>query len=264
VKSTSEQILNVYKDDLIQFKDIVTNDTKKIIADNKEILEKEGAAGITNKLSEGVSSSISMITESIANFDITKITNFTSNEKETDLEKRIRELQQDPKTFTSEPEDPEFVNWKTTFDWNQHKDETQSILATSSDIFLLYSKLVPESLSPQEFWERYYYRLKVHKDEEEKKAALLKGSAPLVSELSWDDDEAETQNEEVQQNTVEEPIKSEEEIPSEPETPTPLQNTQENDNNTVESTTETPLKENTNPPPDKNNKEKGDDWLDWN
>jgi len=177
--------LSVYKEDLIQFKDIVAKDTKKIIDENKEFLEKEGAAGIKNKLTEGVSNGINIITESIANFDITKITNFTSTQDlETDLDKRIKQLQQDPNTFT-EPEDQEFLNWQSTFDLNQHKSEIEAILSTNSEIFLIYSRLVPESISPQDFWERYYYRLKLQKEDEERKIALLK--APEVTQLTWDD-----------------------------------------------------------------------------
>jgi len=137
------------------------------------MLERDGAAAITSKLTEGVTTGITKITEGLKN--ISQITNYlTSPEEESDIALRLKKLQQDPSTFNSEPEDPEFIAWKQSYDWNEKKEETQHILATNKEIFNTYSQLVPKLLSPQDFWERYYYRVKVLNEEEEKRAALLK------------------------------------------------------------------------------------------
>jgi len=185
---------------------MIAEDTKKIISDNREMLERDGAAAITNKLTEGVTTGISKITEGLASINITQIANYlTSQEEESDIALRLKKLQQDPNTFNSEPEDAEFIEWKQTFDWNIKKDETQHILATNKEIFNTYSQLVPKLLSPQEFWERYYYRIKVLNDEEEKRAALLKRAAeqaPSVTDLTWDEfDVDEKQSNEVLNET---------------------------------------------------------------
>jgi len=58
--------------------------------------------------------------------------------------------------------------------------------------------MVPALLSPQDFWERYYYRVKILAEEEEKRAALLKRATEQTSvgELTWDefDDEKQPEN----------------------------------------------------------------------
>jgi len=198
VKQASEQIYNVYKDDLSQFQTTVVEDTKKLIAENKELLDRNGAAVITNKLAEGVTTGISKITSGIANIDISNLTSYLSSTQtqESDLAIRIKKLQQDPQTYDQVPDDPTFVAWKTKFDWSTKKEETQQILASNKEIMELYTQLVPSIISPQEFWERYYYRLKVAQDEFQKREALLKRAtvqATSVNELTWDDFDDEKQ-----------------------------------------------------------------------
>jgi len=189
---------------------------------------------------------------------------------ETDLDKRIKQLQQDPNTFT-EPEDQEFLNWQSTFNLNQHKSEIEAILSTNSEIFLIYSRLVPESISPQDFWERYYYRLKLQKEEEERKIALLKGKAPEVTQLTWDDSFEEDKSTDHQPQAPEPQPEAEDSTAistTTSEITEPLPNpeipvvTTETVPTPVDDTHDTPVLSNQN----EEKSEKGEDWkeiLDW-
>jgi len=147
------------------------------------------------------------------------------------------------------------MKWKTTFDLNQHKSETQSILSNNSEIFLIYSRLVPESISPQDFWERYFYRLKIQKEEEEKRIALLKGTAPAVTQLTWDEfEEEKSQPVEIQETTPLPEVKESDFIHQEALTTVPKSDPL---------TTEDSPYDTTLPPVNEEKTEKGEDWLDW-
>jgi len=63
--------------------------------------------------------------------------------------------------------------------------------------------MVPALLSPQDFWERYYYRVKILAEEEEKRAALLKRATEQTSvgELTWDDFDDDKQPENTESPT---------------------------------------------------------------
>jgi len=76
--------------------------------------------------------------------------------------------------------------------------------------------MVPALLSPQDFWERYYYRVKILAEEEEKRAALLKRATEQTSvgELTWDDFDDDKQPENTESPTKIPTLENPTEIPS--------------------------------------------------
>jgi hypothetical protein len=73
-------------------------------------------------------------------------------------------LEGDPATFTSEPNDVDFDNWKDSFfsDWDQvHRDvaaDCEVALEKSQLLSWQHARLVPASVSARDFWCRYLYR----------------------------------------------------------------------------------------------------------
>lgn len=88
----------------------------------------------------------------------------------------IRAVEADPRTFCHDPEGPlqEFASWLEKFDLKKHEDNVQRILETSTDVREFYDKLVPQELSRERFWQRYFYRVDKLKEMESRRAAALK------------------------------------------------------------------------------------------
>eukprot|EP01124_Arcella_intermedia_P002055 TRINITY_DN11130_c0_g1_i2.p1 TRINITY_DN11130_c0_g1~~TRINITY_DN11130_c0_g1_i2.p1 ORF type:complete len:185 (+),score=58.43 TRINITY_DN11130_c0_g1_i2:2-556(+) len=141
VKQTSEQIINVYKDDIAEFGSVVTQDTKKIIAENRQILERDGAAAITNKLTEGVTTGISKLSEGIQTLSDISTNILHPKPESNEVLEKMNKLQEDPASLNDFIMDPQFIEWQKTFDWNTKKSETEIILSSQKDILNTYTQL---------------------------------------------------------------------------------------------------------------------------
>jgi hypothetical protein len=90
-------------------------------------------------------------------------------------------LESDPTTFTFEPNDINFINWKDSFfsDWEQvHRDvatDCEFALEKSQLLSWQYGRLVPASISTRDFWCRYLYR----------RAILVRNSSNLEHDKSY-------------------------------------------------------------------------------
>lgn len=51
---------------------------------------------------------------------------------------------------------------------------------------------VPEELTENEFWKRFFFRVHQIEVEEKKRRALIQGTLEVEDEFSWEDDEEET------------------------------------------------------------------------
>jgi hypothetical protein len=72
-----------------------------------------------------------------------------------------------------EPDDADFEKWLTTFNLELKSEEVSRILTNNPQISELYQQLCPATLSPQEFWGRYYFRLEKLQQKENKRKELL-------------------------------------------------------------------------------------------
>ncbi|RWS29589.1 synapse-associated-like protein [Leptotrombidium deliense] len=73
----------------------------------------------------------------------------------------VSAVQSDPQTYLHEPQGPpdNYESWLATFNLIDHESEVQQLLSSVPDVNNIYSKLVPSSLTHDEFWHRYFYRI---------------------------------------------------------------------------------------------------------
>lgn len=88
----------------------------------------------------------------------------------------VKAIQSDPHTYCHEPEGlPEdYESWLGTFKLLDKEPLMQRILETSPEVREFHETLVPQELSNDSFWHRYFYRLHQLKDMESKRAIILK------------------------------------------------------------------------------------------
>jgi len=167
----------------------VATDASKVIAENAQQLEK---TNITETLTSGLSAISEGLTGSLTSLS-SLASKFAAGTEESELIKQINQLQKDPQTFNKKPEDSKFATWAPTFNIDSKKDEIQYNLANNADLMQMYSELVPNVITSKEFWERYYFRLQIVKEEEEKRATILARAKnrPDV-DLKWDDFDDDT------------------------------------------------------------------------
>jgi len=177
VKQQTETIVNIYKEDLKEFSNTITNDTKEIIKD-PEITSKIGLSGLfgysQNKPSE--KEKISVIVDR--------------------HQARILILESELSTYCTEPSDREdFMFWKEEFNLQSKTDEISNLLSDKEKIREAHSKLVPIAVSYSDFWERYYYKMFKLNQVDERRAALVKRATNSTQSdeerFIWDEIEEE-------------------------------------------------------------------------
>ncbi|CAH9081260.1 unnamed protein product [Cuscuta europaea] len=111
------------------------------------------------------------------------------------LDAQLTTIQNDPNTFSEEPEDfEEYRKWKSEFNLNDKRDEFVNLIAENSTLEGVYKRLVPTGEVDEEtFWCRYFYRVHKLKQQESVRAKLVKRAISVDEEevLSWDVDDDE-------------------------------------------------------------------------
>lgn len=107
------------------------------------------------------------------------------------IEAQIRAIQHDSSTYCEEPEDVEdFKAWQSTFDLRGNKQDVDSLLEENTFLQELLARLVPDVVTEETFWTRYFYRLHKLRQTEEARAHLVKrATASEEEDLSWDTDD---------------------------------------------------------------------------
>jgi len=220
VQEKGSEILEVYKEDINEFTSIISSDAQTVIGAVNEALPQgenivtQGLTSLTDGLSavgeyagqqitylageetyEVVTTGISSLTDGInavADLAEQKISYYTGdwNEKQ-----QQPTLETDRTTFEKDPDDPLFQEWKKDFEWSKKNEEINLILGNHPAIMSIYQELVPEQMSPQDFWERYFFKTMKFKQQEEKKALILEKVQLLENESlsEWGDDLEEEQ-----------------------------------------------------------------------
>lgn len=83
-------------------------------------------------------------------------------EHQTRSEARLNAIQHDPNTFQKEPtgRPEDFEAWLLMFDVNQKRQEMERLLDSVDVIQEFYDKFVPLAVTHNEFWQRYFYRVR--------------------------------------------------------------------------------------------------------
>jgi len=147
VKQQSEHIISIYKEDLQEFTQTIHTDTKEVIKKLPQDQEKfSELLGITTK--KGV------IQKS-----------------------RLISLQSELSTYCTDPIDVDkFQAFKSEFQIASRTEEISLLLSTNDKVREIHTKLVPATVSYKEFWERYFFKLNLLRQEESRRAALVKKS----------------------------------------------------------------------------------------
>ena len=84
----------------------------------------------------------------------------------TPFERAVAAMQRDPSTYTDEPSDVgAFVAWKDSFCVEERRADIDTVLAENAFMAELQSRIVPLIVEHELFWERYFFRLHLLKQE---------------------------------------------------------------------------------------------------
>uniref|UniRef100_A0A060T038 ARAD1C05148p n=1 Tax=Blastobotrys adeninivorans TaxID=409370 RepID=A0A060T038_BLAAD len=111
----------------------------------------------------------------------------------TRLDAQLHALHTSKEPFLATSEDSGFSKFKDTFQVSQHTDEIAKDLETYTSLRTLMESLVPDQVSYEDFWTRYYYMRQQISDQEKKRRELLKQASTEEDELGWDDDDDENE-----------------------------------------------------------------------
>ncbi|KAF9607159.1 hypothetical protein IFM89_032381 [Coptis chinensis] len=110
---------------------------------------------------------------------------------------QVRSIQIDVNTYSEEVEDlDEFEKWKLEFVLGERDEEIDTLLSENGVMDSVYRKLVPNTISDETFWSRYFYKVYKLKQVEEARANLVKRAISGDDEdLSWDVEDEEEEGE---------------------------------------------------------------------
>lgn len=103
-----------------------------------------------------------------------------------------KDLNEEEKNSENQKNDEEFEKWCEKFQLSSKSSETSQILSTNSVIFELYQSLVPNELSPEDFWARYYFKYNQALQKETKRLEVLSKAENVYKQeelFSWDENE---------------------------------------------------------------------------
>ncbi|KAH7302225.1 hypothetical protein KP509_23G061700 [Ceratopteris richardii] len=115
----------------------------------------------------------------------------TSGGKYSRFESQVRAMQTDSDTYCKEPSDEaDFTKWKSSFNLSDKNEDIDNLLNQNAFLQELQLRFIPDVVSREEFWTRYFYRLHKLQQTEEARADLVKRASALnEEELSWDIEE---------------------------------------------------------------------------
>ncbi|KAI9054299.1 hypothetical protein LZ554_001467 [Drepanopeziza brunnea f. sp. 'monogermtubi'] len=92
-------------------------------------------------------------------------------------------------SFTKDPVSEEYESWKKTFNADNQTDEISKDLEKFTELRSSMEKLVPDTVSYEDFWARYYFLRHSIETAEARRRDLLKGAAASAEEeVGWDED----------------------------------------------------------------------------
>eukprot|EP01088_Endostelium_zonatum_P000608 TRINITY_DN10856_c0_g1_i1.p1 TRINITY_DN10856_c0_g1~~TRINITY_DN10856_c0_g1_i1.p1 ORF type:complete len:350 (-),score=144.25 TRINITY_DN10856_c0_g1_i1:26-1075(-) len=176
VKSTTDKVVTIYKEDLAEFTKGVSEDTSAVIQ-NQQI-----SSAVSNVLSK------LELTDEKGKENINNEATSTLNPHEA----KVLALQNDLETFTKDPEDEAYKEYIKQFKFTtQIKNDASLVLKQNQKVKELSNELTPDQVSEEVFWARYFYRLEKLNEERLRREAILERveKGPEVDSWDWDDDE---------------------------------------------------------------------------
>ncbi|XP_077497277.1 BSD domain-containing protein 1-like isoform X1 [Amblyomma americanum] len=168
-KDKSSTAYEFFKRDLTEFSSTVQQDTAQAVSSTaafvRDKLKLDGENSVTSKAKEGLTSLIGSISEALSpTWDPADDELSVIHDNEVHPVDRwqacLHSILVDRNTYCHEPDSPPEVyeTWLETFNMNDHKDEIAEILLNHAEVQGLYDELVPNAVSHEEFWQRYFFR----------------------------------------------------------------------------------------------------------
>jgi len=114
---------------------------------------------------------------------------------------KIFHLQTNPETYlTGADDEDEYKKFCENFSIDENKEELSGIMLDFKEVRSIYTKLVPDAVTHEDFWRRYFYKKSLIQKAEERRALLAERVDKLNNssqDLTWDvsDDENEEKEE---------------------------------------------------------------------
>jgi len=108
---------------------------------------------------------------------------------------KIFHLQTNPETYlTGADDEDEYKKFCENFSIDENKEELSGIMLDFKEVRSIYTKLVPDAVTHEDFWRRYFYKKSLIQKAEERRALLAERVDKLnnsTQDLTWDvsDDE---------------------------------------------------------------------------
>jgi hypothetical protein len=218
LSTQAASLVEEYVSDIKEFGSTISHDTSAAIESVAHRVESaasnattDGVAAPLANIKSGVTSFVSGMSEMaqgvVQELGEIQIPSASPSEASTGLS--TAQLQEK----LSSADEIAFQQWMASFDVESKKGEISQLLAHNSSVLSLFQQLVPNDLSHEEFWGRYFFKLDQAAKKEEQRAAILSKTKLMASKLSepefsWDDDDSEEKTE------LQSPEKSQTPIPS--------------------------------------------------
>lgn len=133
----------------------------------------------TNKFTDTAKSTITLVKDTLvdsifANFSIDELDDEPYVVKNGQIIKienwrtKLHQIQIDPNTYCREPSGllEDFDNWLVNFNLINYQKQTEYLLENVPEIKKYHNDLVPKTISENDFWHRYFYRVNQLKEEQ--------------------------------------------------------------------------------------------------
>eukprot|EP00250_Pteridium_aquilinum_P021006 c25009_g3_i1 orf=202-1629(+) len=107
------------------------------------------------------------------------------------FEAQVRAMQHDSSTYCDEPADlADYTAFKSVFSLSDKKHDIDTLVAENTFLQELLLRFVPDIVTEETFWTRYFYRFHKLQQAEEARADLVKRASAVEEEdLGWDTEE---------------------------------------------------------------------------
>jgi hypothetical protein len=110
----------------------------------------------------------------------------------TRLDAQLHALHTSKEPFMTTTDEPDYQKFEQDFDVDGHTDEIASDLEKHPKLRQLMESLIPDPVSYETFWTKYYYmRKQIAEQETRRKQLLQQAAAGAEQDVNWDDDEDE-------------------------------------------------------------------------
>lgn len=186
---TLNNTLASVQDDLDEFTNTLRGDTASAVNDVSAAVSEAqsletGAQTAFGQLSHMASQVAASLKEDSGQLGSKGITRSSRSKKEkapvgeSREEAQAREIRHSRSTYINDPADPlEFVGWKETFDLSERVTAVSGLLSSDGALRKLHAELVPNKVSYNQFWIRYFFALHQLKAAGVKRKALLEKMA---------------------------------------------------------------------------------------